>query len=75
MIIFAAETVSNLKGCLIVLAPTEEKIDRTTEGVGKIIDQGAGHGEDGLHERVDGMDDAGKDLENGAYEIGEGLND
>jgi hypothetical protein len=51
-----------------VLAPTEEKIDRT-------IDQGAGHGEDGLHEREDGVDDAGKDLEDGAYEIGERLND
>jgi hypothetical protein len=75
MIIFAAETVNNLKRCLIVLAPTEEKIDRTAEDVGKIIDQGAGHGEDGLHEREDGVDDAGKDLEYGAYEIGERLND
>jgi hypothetical protein len=58
-----------------VPAPTEVKIDRTAEEVDKIIDQGAGHGEDGLHERKDGVDDADKDLEDGGCEIGERLND
>jgi hypothetical protein len=56
-------------------ANTEKELDGATEEVGKLIEQGACHGEDRLNRRKDGVDDAGKDLKDRAKEVGESFDD